>query len=133
MKLKFNQFSGITILFMICQFPTYAQFNSGLFANCIYFDDAKQVEDCENLQIQDYFDTEILPYLKDIKKEGNRTKYYTYFYIDPLGSVIDLEILDITKSEEQIIMPIKFSELSSLPKVRNVIAKDVVKLSVLAT
>lgn len=124
MKLKFIQFSGITILFMICQFSTYAQFNSGLFANCIYFDDAKQVKDCENLQIQEYFDTEILPYLKDIKKEGNKTKYYTYFYIDPLGSVIDLEILDITKSEEQIIMPIKFSELSSLPKVSNVIAKE---------
>jgi hypothetical protein len=109
---------------MICQISTYAQFNSGLFANCIYFDDAKQVEDCENLQIQDYFDSEILPFLKDIKKEGNKTKYYTYFYIDPLGSVIDLEILDISKSEEQIIMPIKFPELSSLPKVSNVIAKE---------
>ncbi len=124
MKLKFVRLFGITSLVIIWQFSMYAQFNSGLFANCIYFDDAKQVEDCENSQIQDYFDTEILPFLKDIKKEGNKTKYYTYFYIDPFGSVIDFQILDITNSQDQIIIPIKFSELFSLPKVNNVIAKE---------
>ncbi len=123
MKLKFIQFLEITILVIICQISTFAQFNSELFANCIYFDDEKQVEECENLQIQDYFDTEILPFLKSFLKKGSGTNLYTYFYINELGEIIDMEIVDVTNWTA--IQKVSFDKSKLLlPKVNNIISKE---------
>ena len=123
MKLKFFRLFGITSLVIICQISSFAQLNSRLFANCTYFDDEKQVEDCENLQIQDYFDTEILPYLKNILTKGRSTNLYTYIYIDELGEIIEMEIVDITNWET--IKKVSFDKSKLLlPKVNNVISKE---------
>lgn len=123
MKLRFARFLGITILVLLCHISTYAQFNSGLFAGCIYFDNATQVKDCENLQMQDYFDKEILPFLKSILTKGNGINLYTYFYIDELGKIIDMEIIDVTNWEA--IQKVSFDKSKLLlPKVNNVISKE---------
>jgi Gram-negative bacterial TonB protein C-terminal len=123
MKVKFARFLLITSLVLICHISTYAQFDSGLFAGCIYFDNAKQVEDCENLQMQDYFDSEILPFLKSILTQGNGINLYTYFYIDELGEIIDMEIVDVTNWEA--LQKVYFDKSKLLlPKVNNVISKE---------
>jgi len=123
MRVMFARFLGITSLVIICHISTYAQFDSGLFASCIYFDNAQQVEDCENLQMQDYFDAEILPFLKSILTKGNGINLYTYFYIDELGKIIDMEIVDVTNWEA--LQKVSFDKSKLLlPKVNNVISKE---------